>query len=89
MNLDQAIALIAELFRTTLFVVGPILAASLVAGVLVAVVQTATQVNEASISFLTKIIAVVMVGLVLGPHLATYVIDYARTSWQAVGQVVR
>ena len=89
MNLDQAIALAAELFRTTLFVVGPILGASLCAGVLVAIVQTATQVNEASISFLAKIVAVVLVSLALGPHLATYVIDYARTTWGSVAQVVR
>jgi flagellar biosynthesis protein FliQ len=89
MNPDEAISLVSNLFRTTLFVVGPILAVSLMAGVCVAIVQTATQVNEASISFLAKIIAVVLVCLTLGSQLATYVVDYTRSNLEAVAKVVR
>jgi flagellar biosynthetic protein FliQ len=88
MNVDQAIALAFQLFRTTLFVAGPILAAALVAGILVGIIQTATQINEASISFLVKVGAVVAVSLALGPQLASYVIDYTRASFESISQVV-
>jgi flagellar biosynthesis protein FliQ len=85
---DQAVALVTHLLRTTLFVVGPLLGAALVAGVLVGIMQTATQVNEASISFLVKVAAVVVLGVVLGSQLATYVLDYTKQSFEAIAEVV-
>lgn len=89
MNPDQAIALVGGLFRTTLFVAGPILASALVAGLVVGIVQTATQINEGSISFLVKVCAVLGIIVVLGPQLASYVVSYTRSSFEDVAQVVR
>ena len=88
MNPDQAVVLVSDLLRTTLYVAGPLLAVALLAGVVVGIVQTATQVNEASISFLVKTIAVVLVGIVLGSQLATYALDYTRASLGAIADVV-
>jgi flagellar biosynthetic protein FliQ len=88
-NPDEAVALVSNLLRTTLFVCAPLLAVAVVAGVVVGVVQTATQVNEASISFVVKIVAVVAVGAALGSQLATSVIDYTRACYGAIGTVVR
>ncbi len=45
---------------------GPILAAALVVGLLVSVIQTLTQVQEATLSFLPKIVAIVAVLFVAG-----------------------
>lgn len=89
MNPDEAIGLVSNLLRTTLYVAGPLLAVAIVAGVVVGIVQTATQVNEASISFVVKIVAVVAVGAAVGSQLATYVLDYTRASYAAIGKVVR
>ena len=89
MNPDQAVALASTLFNTTLYVAGPLLAVAIVAGVIVGIVQTATQVNEPSISFVVKVAAVVAVGAVLGSQLATHVLDYTRATYAAIGNVVR
>ena len=89
MNPDQAVALAASLFNTTLFVAGPLLAVCMVAGVIVGIVQTATQVNEPSISFLVKVAAVVVVCIAFGSQLATHVLDYMRDTYAAIGNVVR
>lgn len=89
MTTDQAVALVVGLIRTTLFVAGPLLGVALAAGIVVGIVQTATQVNEASISFLVKAAAVVAVGLAIGSQLATQVLDYTRASFDAIGEVVR
>ncbi|HEY4997178.1 MAG TPA: flagellar biosynthetic protein FliQ [Solirubrobacteraceae bacterium] len=89
MNPDEAVALVSNLLRTTLFVSGPLLAIAVIAGVVVGVVQTATQINEASISFVVKIVAVVAVGALLGSQLSTYVIDYTRSCYASIGTVVR
>lgn len=89
MNADQATVLIANLLQTTLMVAGPILLASLLAGVLVGIVQTATQINEASVSYVVKVVAVGAVLIVLGPRLAQQAIGYTRANFKAVATVVR
>jgi flagellar biosynthetic protein FliQ len=88
-NPDQAVTLVSALLRTTLYVTGPLLAASIIAGVFVGIVQTATQVNEASISFVVKVVAVVTLAAAVGSQLATYVLDYTRANLEAIGNVVR
>ena len=89
MSPDQAVALVMAFLRAALYAAGPVLLVALAAGVLVGILQTATQINESSISFLVKVGAVVFVILTLGPMLATYVTDYTRTSLQSIGDVVR
>ena len=88
MNSDQATMLIADLLRTVLYVAGPILVVSLLAGVLVGIIQTATQINEASVSYVVKVVAVGAVLIVLGPRLAQEAVGYARQNLKAVATVV-
>jgi flagellar biosynthetic protein FliQ len=89
MSSDQALELFANLLRTTMFVCAPLLLASLIAGVLVGIMQAATQINEASISFVAKVTAIMVVLVTIGPALASYAVGYARNSFQAVQHVVR
>ena len=89
MSLAQAIDLLAGMLRALIYLTGPLLGVCLVTGVVVGVVQTATQINEPSVSFLVKVIAVVAAGTVLGSQLGTLVVEYARQSLEAVSQVVR
>jgi type III secretory pathway component EscS len=55
----------------------------------VGIVQTATQINEGSISFLVKVCAVLGIIVVLGPQLGSYVVSYTRSSFEDIAQVVR
>ncbi|MBX3258170.1 MAG: flagellar biosynthetic protein FliQ [Labilithrix sp.] len=89
MNGDQALAMVLEALRVTLWISGPILAVALIAGLLVGVAQTVLQINEASVSFVVKLVALVGVLVVLGPTLASKVMDYTRGSLQAIEHVVR
>lgn len=89
MSADHALALIYALFQVTLVVVGPLLAAALTAGVLVGVVQTATQVNEASVGYVVKVVAAVLALLVFGPMMAEKAVSYTRASLEGIANVVR
>jgi flagellar biosynthetic protein FliQ len=88
MTTDQALQMALALLQVTAFVAGPILAASLLAGVGIGVLQAATQVNEASISFVTKVGAIIIVMLTLGPMLASHALSYARASLESIEHVV-
>ena len=89
MTPEAAVALCVDLFRTVVLVVGPVLGASLIAGVIVGIVQTATQLNEASVSYVVKVLAVAGVLAVGGGAISAQAITYTRNQLQAIGTVVR
>ena len=88
MNADQALELALALIQVTGFVAGPVLLASLLAGVTIGILQAATQVNEASISFIAKAGAIIVVLVALGPMLAAHAISYTRASLVSIEHVV-
>ena len=89
MSAEAAISTLSGAFRTLLVIGGPLLLAALVAGIFVGVLQTATQINEASLSFVVKLVAVAAVLLALGPGLLSGLVTYTRTSLHDLADVVR
>jgi len=61
-----------------LTVAAPMLVVILVVGVLVSIFQAATQINEATLSFVPKLLAAVAVMAVAGPWMLTTLVDYLR-----------
>ena len=62
-----------------LTVAAPMLIVVLVVGVLVSVFQAATQINEATLSFVPKLLAAVAVMAIAGPWMLTTLVDYIRS----------
>lgn len=89
MTTDGAIDLLRNAMLIAAQTAGPILLAALIVGLMVGVFQTATQVNEASVSYLAKLIAVAATLVVLGPLILTGLVDYTRHSIRAISGVVR
>jgi flagellar biosynthetic protein FliQ len=71
-----------------LMVAAPILLVVLAVGVLVSVFQAATQINEATLSFVPKVIAAVLVLAVAGPWMMTTLVEYIQRTLQTIPQVV-
>ncbi|HSI52091.1 MAG TPA: flagellar biosynthesis protein FliQ [Ideonella sp.] len=61
-----------------LTVSAPMLAVVLIVGVLVSIFQAATQINEATLSFVPKLVAAVAVMAIAGPWMMTQLVDYIR-----------
>ena len=89
MTPEAATTLVAGALRATFMACGALLVAALVAGLLVGVAQTVLQVNEASVSFVVKLLAITAVLAILGPTLGTQMLDYTRRSLENVALVVR
>jgi flagellar biosynthetic protein FliQ len=64
--------------ETTILVASPVLLVALVAGLIVSIFQAATQINDASLSFIPKIIAVLITFAIAGPWMLTVMTDYMR-----------
>jgi flagellar biosynthesis protein FliQ len=67
-----------------LTVAAPMLLAVLVVGVLVSIFQAATQINEATLSFVPKLLAAVAVMAVAGPWMMTTLVDYLRSMLMSI-----
>jgi flagellar biosynthesis protein FliQ len=84
---DGAVELFRNAFIVCCLICGPALFAALVAGLVVGVLQAATQVNEASISFVSKLIAVGLTFAVLGSWSMTQLVEYTTRTIQSVADV--
>jgi flagellar biosynthesis protein FliQ len=67
-----------------LLVSAPILLAVLVVGLIVSVFQAATQINEATLSFVPKIVAAVAVLAFAGPWMMTTLVEYLQRTLQSI-----
>lgn len=89
MSPDHALALLAGLLKTTMIVTGPLLAAALLGGLFVGVMQTATQINEQSIGYVLKTAVVLVVMLIAGPYMVEKSVAYTRDTIGSIAEVVR
>ncbi|PZP35004.1 MAG: flagellar biosynthetic protein FliQ [Roseateles depolymerans] len=71
-----------------LLVAAPILLVVLVVGVVVSVIQAATQINEATLSFVPKVIAAVLTLAAVGPWMVTQLVEYIQRTLQTIPSVV-
>lgn len=71
-----------------LLVASPLLLAVLAVGVLVSVFQAATQINEATLSFVPKLLAAVAVLTLAGPWMLSTLVEYIQRTLQSIPQIV-
>jgi len=64
-------ALIHDFMMVTMKLTFPVLGAALVVGLVVSFVQAITQINEATLAFLPKVVAIGLALMMLGPFMAT------------------
>jgi len=76
MNPDTVISLAQRALEVTLLISAPPLLAALLTGLLVSIFQAATQINEMTLSFIPKLVAIFVVLVVFGPWMLSIMIDY-------------
>lgn len=89
MTTDGAVELFRNAFFVCCLIAGPALLAALLAGMIVGVLQAATQVNEASISFVAKLIAVGITFAIAGSWSMNQLVEYTTRTIQSIADVTR
>jgi flagellar biosynthesis protein FliQ len=87
MTIDGAIQLVLEALLAWMWMAGPMLLAALLVGVVVGILQAATQINEASISFLTKLIAIGVTLVALGSWSGQQLVEYTQRTISSIAEV--
>jgi len=71
-----------------MLVAAPVLLTVLAVGVVVSIFQAATQINEATLSFVPKVLAAVLVLAITGPWMVTTLVEYIQRTLQTIPNVV-
>jgi flagellar biosynthetic protein FliQ len=89
MTVDGALELLRNAMMITGELIGPMILTALLVGVFAGVMQTITQVNEASVSFVLKMLAVCVVLAAVGSHMMSRSVDYTRRTIGGIADVVK
>ena len=89
MNELMALELGRRALEITLLLCAPMLMTALVVGLLISVVQALTQINEVTLSFVPKILAVFAAMAIAGPWLISTMLTYTVTLFNSLPSMVR
>lgn len=89
MTEEMVITLGREALLTVLLVGAPILGLALLAGLAVSVFQATTQINEQSLAFVPKIIAVLLSVIFFGPWMFSVLLDFTIGLYSNLPSFVR
>lgn len=79
MNQTEVIEILKNAIVTVLAISAPMLITALVVGLIISVFMAATQINEQTLSFVPKIIAVFASIIICGPWMLTKLVDFTST----------
>ena len=78
----------SQAIHVSLLLGAPLLLVALVVGLVISIFQAATQINEATLSFIPKLLAVFAVLVIAGPWMLGQMLDYIRTLFSSIPQLV-
>ncbi len=88
MDAQQVFTLGQQGLQLLLMVAAPVLITVLVVGLVVSVFQAATQIHEATLSFVPKLVGAVAVLAFAGPWMLTTLVEYLQRTLQSIPTVV-
>ena len=88
MTPETVMTIAQRALEITLLLSAPLLLTALVMGLLVGVVQAATQINEMTLSFIPKLIAMAVALVVAGPWMLKLIVSYTRELFESIPGLV-
>lgn len=88
MDAQQVFTLGQQGLMLMLMVAAPLLVAVLVVGLVVSVLQAATQINEATLSFVPKVLAAMVTLAVAGPWMLNTLVEYIQRTLQSIPSAI-
>jgi flagellar biosynthetic protein FliQ len=89
MTPELVVQLARRSFEVTLMLAAPLLIASLIIGLLVSVFQAVTSINEATLAFAPKIVAVMVAMIIFFPWMMSYMSDFTREIYSFIATMRR
>lgn len=84
MNTDVALGMTQDVLWTAAIIAAPILGVALIIGLLISIIQVVTQIQEMTLTFVPKILAVVAVIFLFGPWMLNTLTTYAINLYRSI-----
>ena len=78
MTQEQVMGIFQQAIILAFKLAGPLLALSIIIGLVIAIFQAATQIHEQTLTFVPKIVAIALMMLLLGPWMITMLSDFMQ-----------
>ena len=88
MTQDTVVSLVVSMMSVTVKVAAPMLVAGLVVGLVISIFQAVTQIQEQTLSFIPKIVALVAVIAIAGPWMLDTLVTWTQELWTAIPNYV-
>ena len=88
MSQDKVVSLIVDMMGVTMKVALPMLLVGLIVGLLISILQAVTQIQEQTLSFIPKVLAMAAVLVVGGPWMLNQLLSYTADLWSAIPNMV-
>jgi flagellar biosynthetic protein FliQ len=88
MDPQGVITLAQQALYVAVLLSAPMLLASLVIGLLVSILQAATQINEMTLTFIPKMLAMIATLVIAGPWMITFFVDFLRRLYESIPSAV-
>jgi len=88
MDQDVVVSLATDAMGIALKIALPLLLVGLVVGLIVSIVQAVTQIQEQTLSFIPKILAMAAVLVVGGPWMLNQILGYTAELWTQIPELV-
>ena len=77
-----------QAIEVTLMVSAPLFLATLVTGLIISIFQAATQINEMTLSFVPKLVAIFVTLVLAGPWMITLLTDFIRRLFESIPAMI-
>ncbi len=74
--------------QTMMYLAGPVLLAAMAVGIVVSILQAITQINEATLTFIPKMLAVIITLIVMAPWMLRIMQEYAISVFGNAGEIL-
>jgi len=88
MTPESVMSIGSQAIHVSLLLGAPLLLVALVVGLVISIFQAATQINEATLSFIPKLLAVFATMVIAGPWMLGQMLDYIRTLFMSIPQLI-
>ena len=88
MNQDTVVTLATQAMSLALKISLPLLGVGLVVGVLISIIQAVTSIQEQTLSFIPKVLAMAIVLVVGGPWMLNQLLSYTSELWTSIPNMV-
>lgn len=89
MNMEMVISIIQQSLTMIMLLSAPMLLIGLIIGLIVSVFQATTQIQEATLAFVPKIVAVMLSMVIFGPWMMSSMVSYTQNLFSNIDKFIK